>query len=210
MKRTILMALGAATLLAGTAAFAGPGHRGGHGPGFLPLRGIVHQIDLDENQQAMIDGWREQAQAERETRRDARWQARETVKAELMSGNPDAEVLHALVDEHITMMSEIMHRRVDHLVALYATFTPEQVATVQELIEEGPPGRGRGWRGGPDGARYTAGPCDGSWSSTTTPGSGSSSRSTWAGGATKCAPPPTASRACRCCGRRPSTWWCST
>lgn len=151
MKRTILMALGAATLLAGTAAFAGSGHRGGHGPGFMPLRGIVHQVDLDANQQAMIDGWREQAQAERETRRDARWQARETVKAELMSGNPDAEVLHVLVDEHIATMGEIMHRQVDHLVALYATFTPEQIATVQEVIEEGPRRRGR--RGGFHGPR---------------------------------------------------------
>jgi len=165
--RIATFAIGGITLLFTGAALAyGPpagqgqgGGPGGPGPGFGMFRGIVNALDLNDEQQAMVDGWREEMQAEREAHFEAAQAARQTFRDEFASGHPKAKVLHDLVDQRIEAQAEMMHTGIDHLLTLYATLSDEQLATLNELIEQGPPGRGpqgrpgrgqgRGNRGGP-------------------------------------------------------------
>ena len=165
--RIATFAIGGITLLLTGSALAygppggqgqGPGGPGG-GPGFGLLKVMIKALDLNEDQQEMVEGWREEMQAEREAHRAAGQAARQTFKDQFASGNPNARVLHDLVDERIQAQAEMMHTGLDHMLALYATLSDEQLATLNELIEEGPPGRGpqgrpgrgqgRGNRGGP-------------------------------------------------------------
>ncbi|MBW1881225.1 MAG: periplasmic heavy metal sensor [Deltaproteobacteria bacterium] len=147
--RLATFAIGGITLLFTGAALAyGPSGGQGQGPGpeghgFGLLQVMVKALDLTEDQQDMVEGWREEMQAEREAHREVARAARETFKEQFTSGNPNGEVLHDLVDQRIEARSEMMHTGLDHMLSLYATLSDDQLETLTELIEEGPPGRNR-------------------------------------------------------------------
>lgn len=152
MRKGIVAVVAAVALFTGVAFAEGPGERGGPhgehgGPGHNPLAYVIGQLDLTDAQQEMVDAWREDGRAEREAIRAEREQAKETLKAELISGNPNARTLHDLVDERFEAQQARMHEQVDRFLALYATFTPEQKAEVAAIVEEGPPEGERPARG---------------------------------------------------------------
>ena len=159
--RLATFAIGGITLLFTGAALAygppaGQGQgQGRGGPGFGLLKVMVKALDLTEEQQDMVEGWREEMQAERDAHRAEAQAARQTFKDQFTSGNPNSQVLHDLVDQRFEAQSEMIHTGVDHMLSLYATLSPEQLETLTELIEEGPQGRGR-----PDRAGRGQGPSD--------------------------------------------------
>lgn len=155
VSRIASLTFGAAALLATSVAIAGPGRGPGHGPGG-PFGHIIQQIDLTDEQVDMLEGFKEEARADREARRAEGEAARATFKAELQSGKPNAAVLHDLIDQRLAAQAEVMHAHLDDMLALYATFTPDQLRTVNELLEN-PPERGDR---GPRGPRQRGGPDD--------------------------------------------------
>jgi Spy/CpxP family protein refolding chaperone len=129
MNKGIVAVVVALGISAGALAFAGA-EDGPQGPPppHNPLAWIVESLDLTAEQQAMVDAWREEARAEREEFQADRADVRETMKAELTSGNPNPRTFHKLIDERFAAQQARMHEQVDNFFELYATFTPDQKA----------------------------------------------------------------------------------
>jgi Spy/CpxP family protein refolding chaperone len=143
--------VGALSLMIGTVAVAnGPGGGpGGHGGGPMGKFGkVIRQLDLTPEQQALVQEFKAEAEAEREAKKAEREEAKEAFKAQMASGDPSAAVLHGLVDARAASMTDHLHTQVDNLIEFYATLSPDQIVELQEIIEAGPPERDRGQRRG--------------------------------------------------------------
>ncbi len=151
MKKWLALGLLVPALGLGGLALAEPdGPRGARGgPGGAPWGHIVSQLELTPEQEALVAEFKDEGQAHREAMRAEREANRETIKAQLGSGRPDAAVLHALVTKQSEVRAAHAHERLDDFLALYATLTPDQLAQVRQILEEGPARRGEGM--GPQG-----------------------------------------------------------
>ena len=90
----------AAALVLGTAAYAG--HRGGgfgHGGHGFGFHRIMRSLDLTEEQEVLAVRLKRQLREEREAMRASHQAELQTIKAEVASVQPDAERLHALLDQ---------------------------------------------------------------------------------------------------------------
>lgn len=121
------------------------GPRGHHGP--PPIIHLLRSIELDDSQEAMLDGFKEEAKAERQAKRSQVESIREAMKAELKSGKPNPSAMHDYIDDLEAVKTEGAHRMMDDFLDLYATLTPEQLDQLTERLDN-PPERKRG---GPEG-----------------------------------------------------------
>ncbi len=121
------------------------GPRGHHGP--PPVIHLLKGLELDQNQEAMLDGFKADAKAEREDKRSQVEAIRTAMKAELQSGSPDPAAMHGYIDDLEAVKTEGAHRMMDDFLQVYATLTPEQLAQLTERLDN-PPERKRG---GPEG-----------------------------------------------------------
>ncbi len=144
IKTLLFGALGVGALTLGGLAIAGPGghgpHRGGPGgpggPVEHAMMRAIHDLDLTEDQRAILQDIREQARENHESLREQHRQTYETMKAELLSDAPDAALLHSLVDQQHAEMQQRMHDRLDTLLEIQAVLTPAQRDIVAGELEE--------------------------------------------------------------------------
>lgn len=126
-----------AALAVGTAAYAG--HRGGgFGPGGhgFGLHRVVRALDLTEEQEVLAVRLMRQLREERDAMRASHQAELQTLKAEVASEQPDAERLHALLDQMAKERTQLAHRAVDRFLELHATLSAEQRAELVSKIEK--------------------------------------------------------------------------
>ena len=96
---------------------------------------IVGELDLSEDQKALAMELREEARSGHEDERAERDQSFQVMLTELGKAEPDARVLHGLVDQKLDSIASRMHDGVDAFLTLHATFTPEQRETLVTEME---------------------------------------------------------------------------
>jgi Spy/CpxP family protein refolding chaperone len=146
MLKKVFMVGGTMVALAlASAAIAGPGGPGGQGP----VRRVLQELDLSEEQRTEIRGIFEEARAEHESIREGLDGVRGRFRAELAKPSPSATALHAIVDERAALETQLAHDRVDDLLEVHAVLTEDQRAELARLLEEfeGRRGEGPGPRG---------------------------------------------------------------
>lgn len=123
----------------------GRGMGRGFGPGG-PGPGLVHRLDLTDQQ-------REQVQAIMEERRASRpganmMELQKQLQAALFADTVDLAKVEALKDAIRAAEAAMLSARIDTELKINHILTPEQRAKARELIAAGPgPGRGRARRG---------------------------------------------------------------
>ena len=144
LQRTVRGAFAAAVLGAGLAALpaiAQPGHHGHgrdgghHGEHFFKhLAAVKSQLNLDASQQALWDSAVAAGKAAREAGRARRATIRQVMAEELAKPTPDLARVAATSDR--VQDSNITDRRAvrDQWLNLYATFRPDQVDVVRQLM----------------------------------------------------------------------------
>jgi Spy/CpxP family protein refolding chaperone len=126
-----------AALALGTAAYAG--HRGGgFGPGGrgFGVHRIVRSLDLTEAQEVLAVRLMRQLREERRAMRASHLAELQSLKAEVASSQPDAERLHALLDQMAKERTQFAHEAVDKFLELHATLSAEQRAELVGKIEK--------------------------------------------------------------------------
>jgi Spy/CpxP family protein refolding chaperone len=113
------------------------GHRGaGMLPGMRFARAIA-QLDLTDDQEAMVEDIKEDMHAEMKAMHEGN---REDMKgmAELLlsEGDVDSKAVHAMLDDHAAEKLALAHTFVDRVLELRATLTPDQLAELRELRDE--------------------------------------------------------------------------
>lgn len=127
-----------ATLTIGAVAVAGPHGPGPHGPPG-PEGAILHaikQLDLTDEQVALLEDIRDSNKAEHEAAKADRERTMQVFKKELLSDNPNAARLHKLIDDREAEMVKRAHDRLDTMLEIHAVLTPEQRAQVAANLEE--------------------------------------------------------------------------
>ncbi len=118
----------------------GPGGPGGPGPG------IVHRLDLTEQQ-------REQLRAIMQERRESKpgaamMELQKQLQTALFADTVDLAKVEQLKTAIAAAQAAMLSARIDTELKINQLLTPEQRAKARELIASGPgPGRGRGRRG---------------------------------------------------------------
>lgn len=153
-RRALTWALSLAALVGlGGAVQAGWG-RGKHSPEEMRAHmekrvgHVLDKVDATEAQRALVTAKVETLFAAFQEARGDRKALKAEVLAQWNSEKPDAERLHALVDERIEAMRAAAHAAVDAGLEVHGAFTPEQRASLAEIAEKR---MGRHGPGGPDG-----------------------------------------------------------
>ncbi len=143
-KNTIVATLFGITLgLAGT-ALAQPdkgmperGERAGqHARAGNPMAAMLKQLDLSDDQKAQAKALKEGMKDERSRQRAARQQISGKIMAQLSSGSPDAKQLHELIEARSKLETEAAHERIDAMMQIMETLTPEQREKLAELAQQ--------------------------------------------------------------------------
>ncbi|TNE86303.1 MAG: hypothetical protein EP330_21415 [Deltaproteobacteria bacterium] len=132
---TIAMTALFSTALAGT-AIAGAG-----GPRF------AEALDLTAEQQAVVDGFKDEMEAARSEVRSAGEALQEAIKADMEDGEPNVKALKKYVDAKIEAERDLAYLRLEHLAELSEVLTDEQLAELAEMREQRQARRGEGHRG---------------------------------------------------------------
>lgn len=141
-----VIALGVAGI-AGTAFARGPGGFGFGGPVLMRL---LDDLKLSDQQELMIVQMRREAREKHKEMREARKETMQIALQELEKPNPDKARLHNLADQRIEQLRKMIHQGIDKVLALHATFTPEQrktLVTKAHKMQE----RAERWKGDRDG-----------------------------------------------------------
>ena len=129
------------TALAATAV-AAPG-----GPGRL-----VEALDLDEDQAALVESFKEDMKEARAAVKEARSEFRDSMKEEMSSGDPNVRALQRLAEAKLQAERNAMFLKIDSMAALVETLDEDQLEKLVELQEKREANRGQGPRGhGPRG-----------------------------------------------------------
>ena len=97
---------------------------------------VLTEIDATDAQREQIHAVKDRMMAQAEDMHGVRDETRQAALAELRSDNPDSEKLHAMVDERVEDMRQMLHEAVDAAVEIHGTLTPEQRDELAQLIEE--------------------------------------------------------------------------
>jgi hypothetical protein len=132
------MTLGAGTALA--QPFGGPHGPGPHGPGAPDqmighlIEGAKAQLALNTSQQMMFDAAVASSKAAHQSGQAIRQKVKDTLAAELAKPVPDlGAVATAADDAHV--QGEALRKSIRaQWLALYATFSPEQIAVVKDIL----------------------------------------------------------------------------
>lgn len=134
MRKFILALTALTTLGLGAVAVASPG-----GPGLMPefdIARALHALDLTPDQRVALRALRASHQAEFEARRAEREQVMATFRAQLLADQPDAALLHALIDERSDDALQAAHDRLDAMLDVHAVLTPAQRQQVADLLDQ--------------------------------------------------------------------------
>lgn len=120
---TSLGALGAATTVA--IASGGPGF----GPGFgahMQIPALMQELELDDAQKATAKQIRQDIQDLMGAQQGDRSETWQRVTDALEGDSPDAEALHALLDERVAARAETFHTVLDELLEFYGVLDEDQ------------------------------------------------------------------------------------
>lgn len=139
MNRTLLAAIVAVGLL-GVAFFALAQTRAGapmhtFGDPLAAIAAVQAQLGLNTAQQAQWDGAVAQSKTAHQTARANFSQLKAATQAELAKPEPDLAALAALADDVQQQNMAARKAAREAWLALYATFTTEQKATVRDAIQ---------------------------------------------------------------------------
>ncbi|MEM6730695.1 MAG: Spy/CpxP family protein refolding chaperone [Myxococcota bacterium] len=130
-------------MLGATAAYAGWGKRS-DGPNleraqrFIKWRvnDVLDEIDATERQtdeiNRVVDGLISDALPMIEEHKRTKGEFREL----FFSESPDAEAVHAAIDERIAKFSSLAHKAADAALEVHETLTPEQRGELQEMLPD--------------------------------------------------------------------------
>jgi Spy/CpxP family protein refolding chaperone len=154
---TLLLVPAVAVALAGSfftaEAQKGQGQRGdGEGRGGPPsIERMAERLDLTAEQQAQIEAFRENSEAERLELRKQTMQLKNQIEGEWLKNAPSESTLKNLTQQMGELRTRMQVRRVEHRLALREVLTDEQWDKLLTSRE----GRGRGHRGqGPKGGGH--------------------------------------------------------
>lgn len=128
----------AAVLTASGGALAQPAHPHAHGgPGgdvAMAIAALKGQLNLNTSQQQMWDNAVAATRAAREQGRANLQQLHDTLATELGKAEPDLAAVAAAGDQ-VRTQNATLHKQVrDNWLAIYATFSPDQKATVRDAL----------------------------------------------------------------------------
>ena len=147
-RRTVVMTLVGLALLAGaTLLVAGDGHRGPggmreHGP-LGPLARALHQLDLTDEQRAQIRTILDTARPVLEPLREQLRMNREAFRDSQSPTEVDEAAIRAHIAAQAVVEADLAVAMARVRASILALLTPEQLAELERLREEGPV-RGRG------------------------------------------------------------------
>lgn len=130
--KTIGAFVAGAVLATGGTALAG--HGGPHG-GWSHFK-LLSALDLTPEQQAVASELRQAAKADFMAAREGREAAMTQALAQLEQANPDASVLHGIIDDSMAEARQNAHARLDDFLSLHATLSPEQRASLVDGLVE--------------------------------------------------------------------------
>ena len=135
--RNVIFAIGFATLGAiaavGTQAVASGHHVSPLGTSMARL---AASLDLTDDQRAMVDEMRTEAQSQMQAHRDERAASKDALKTMLSQETMDPEIVHTMIDDRINEMSGFAHDMADQFIALHATLDDDQRTQLVETMEE--------------------------------------------------------------------------
>jgi Spy/CpxP family protein refolding chaperone len=108
----------------GAVALARPDGHGHGGP--HRLMKLVEKLDLTEAQQDLLDEIRLEAMKSRKANRAKKMEAMQALAAEIEKPQVDQTKLQALADQHIELMRQNLHARIQGFAKLHQTLTPAQ------------------------------------------------------------------------------------
>lgn len=125
-KRTKILATLAAisTLALGGVALARPGGHDFGGP--HRLMKLVEKLDLTDAQQDLLDDLRLEAMKNRRANKDKRMDTLRAIADEIEKPQVDETKLKALADQHIELMRQNLHARIQGFGKLHRTLSPKQ------------------------------------------------------------------------------------
>lgn len=103
---------------------------------------LLDEIDATDAQRAKANTLKDNFAEELFSMKDDADEVRAEVLEEWKKDDPDAEAMHALVDERIEVYRKMMHKAVDGAFEMHEALTPEQREEIAEIAEE----RRRRWR----------------------------------------------------------------
>ena len=135
-QRLAAFAAAALLMLSGGAAFA-QGPHGAHGGELsFGIAALKDQLNLNTSQQTMWDSAVAQTKAARESGRANMQRIRDAMNTELAKPEPDLAAVAAVADD-VHAANQALRKQVRGTwLALYATFSPDQKATVKNAIQQ--------------------------------------------------------------------------
>lgn len=143
MKKAIAITAGALLAAMGFATLTGfggwgHGHRHGRDPAaFVSSRvdDLLDDLDATPDQRTRILALKDRLVDAGKKVHMAKGDVHDTVLGEWKSANPDAQKLHALVDERIDAMRGFAHQAVDAGIEAHGVLTPEQREKLTRKVE---------------------------------------------------------------------------
>ena len=113
----------------------GPGNHGPKMPG-AGLAKLLAQLDLTEDQQAALEALRDDVIAEMKALDAERKESRRDLVEQLVSGELSRKQVHAILDERVAAKAAMTHDILDRILDIHASLSPDQLADLQQLLEE--------------------------------------------------------------------------
>ena len=113
----------------------GPGNHGPKMPG-AGLAKLLAQLDLTEDQQAALDALRDDVIAEMKALHAERKASRGDLVEQLVAGELSRKQVHAMLDERAAAKAAMTHDIVDRILDIHASLSPDQLAELQQLLDE--------------------------------------------------------------------------
>jgi periplasmic protein CpxP/Spy len=140
MKKAIAITAGALLAAMGFATLTGFGGWHGHGrdpAAFVSARveDLLDDLDATPDQRTRILAIKDRMVDAGKKAHLAKGEVRDTLLGEWKSASPNAQKLHALVDERVEAMRAFAHQAVDAGVEAHDVLTPEQREKVTKKIE---------------------------------------------------------------------------
>ena len=108
----------------------GPGHE-------RMAQGIIKKLDLTDEQKARFKAEQEKMKQAMEASHKKVKELADKMKAELEKDAPDRKKVHAYIDQMSKLRKEMQIRRMDSLLDLRQTLTPEQRSKFKKMLEQG-------------------------------------------------------------------------
>lgn len=96
----------------------------------------LDKLDASDKQEELVYDHKDRLMTEMKTLKKGKDRNRATMTAMVRSADPDAAVLHKLIDARSGAYTRFAHQVVDSAVEIAATLTPKQRQLIREKIEE--------------------------------------------------------------------------